>query len=393
MIVIFAARTRIGGRRRPFTAKKSAGAAGFRFHGLFCLLFLLIAAYARPEDARWYRSNAAGMRLEEIPSRFAALRNEYALSRASGSPGELPAEVISCLAELPVRTGQAFSPVIEIQTLYQKGIEIRRQWTVQSGGVTRIAAAFALGGEQAEAETAASGGDASGTPEGFVEMFDGRGLVFREYQFTPGKETVVVYSYNGDTPVRAETSEKEGGTLKPLYTDTYRYRRSGSLRQAERVYHASGERTRLSFRGGFPGADDDFIGPQGSGYDMPDAVYLKEDYRVVYSTDERGRVLSESFYDEKDELFGVLSNTWSGDRLTSVSWKTAAGDEERLSEFEYDAEGDRIAERNYRRGVLERAVTRSGERDIEELYMNGNVILRAVWEDGRKISEERIQER
>jgi hypothetical protein len=33
----------------------------------------------------------------------------------------------------------------------------------------------------------------------------------------------------------------------------------------------------------------------------------------------------------------------------------------------------------------------SGDREIEELYMDDRVILRAVWEKGRKISEERVR--
>jgi hypothetical protein len=32
-----------------------------------------------------------------------------------------------------------------------------------------------------------------------------------------------------------------------------------------------------------------------------------------------------------------------------------------------------------------------GSREVEELYMNGEVMLRALWEDGRKISEERVR--
>jgi hypothetical protein len=72
-----------------------------------------------------------------------------------------------------------------------------------------------------------------------------------------------------------------------------------------------------------------------------------------------------------------------------VHWKS--GDDERLTEYEYDSAGDRMLERNFNRGILERTVRSTGNRDIEELYMNGRIVLRAVWEDGRKISEERIR--
>ncbi|MDR2952785.1 MAG: hypothetical protein LBU82_06050, partial [Treponema sp.] len=49
-------------------------------------------AWARP--ARWFRSNAAGMPLEEIPSRLAALRNEYALVIDLTEPEELPEHLL-----------------------------------------------------------------------------------------------------------------------------------------------------------------------------------------------------------------------------------------------------------------------------------------------------------
>jgi hypothetical protein len=72
-----------------------------------------------------------------------------------------------------------------------------------------------------------------------------------------------------------------------------------------------------------------------------------------------------------------------------VLWKSE--DEERLIEYEYNGEGDRIFERNFRNSVLERTVRKAGDREVEELYMNGAVVLRTVWEDGRKISDERVR--
>jgi len=50
-----------------------------------------------------------------------------------------------------------------------------------------------------------------------------------------------------------------------------------------------------------------------------------------------------------------------------------------------------ISEKNLKNGVLERVVLIDGETEIEELYMNNAVVLRAVWEDGRKISETRVR--
>jgi len=83
-----------------------------------------------------------------------------------------------------------------------------------------------------------------------------------------------------------------------------------------------------------------------------------------------------------------LVNTWVGDRLQSVVWKAA--DDERLIEFEYDNDGNRISEKYFRNGLLERSVVAQGGQEVEELYMSGRLVLRAIWENGVKISEERI---
>jgi hypothetical protein len=86
---------------------------------------------------------------------------------------------------------------------------------------------------------------------------------------------------------------------------------------------------------------------------------------------------------------GERRNYWAAGRLAQISWK--AGEDERRIEFQYNADGDRIEERNYRKENLERLVFREGDIEVEELYMNGQPILRARWEKGRKISEEQIR--
>jgi hypothetical protein len=344
------------------------------------------------------------MMLEEILSRPAALRNDYALSREAGSFGDLAEELKPRVEGLWAEAGIEV-PSVEIRTLYEKGNAVRRQWIVRSGGVIRGLAVFGVSGAGDEAggetgdeaassgEAAPDGGPSSGEAErraGFMELYDGRGLVTGEHQFAAGKETVTAYFYRGAAPVRAETLEREGGEERRLYTDRYRYRRSGSLRTVERRYHNGGAPVRLSFRGGFPETDESFVKPAGYGTEMLENIHLGEGYQAVYSFDERGRIVSETYYDKEGGLLGVLNNVWSGDRLDSVSWK---GDEERLTEYEYDAEGNRTIERNYRDGVFERTVERDGKNEKEELYMDGKLILRALWENGRKVSEERIREK
>jgi hypothetical protein len=118
-------------------------------------------------------------------------------------------------------------------------------------------------------------------------------------------------------------------------------------------------------------------------------VFLNRGDRVVYTTDSRGRILTETRHNEAGEVIGEIRNTWSEtDKIQSVHW--IAGEDDRLVEYEYDNEGNRLGERNYTKGVLERVVQVEGDREVETLYMQGRPVLRAVWEEGRKVSEERI---
>ncbi|MDR0708781.1 MAG: hypothetical protein LBF77_01795, partial [Spirochaetaceae bacterium] len=172
------------------------------------------------------------------------------------------------------------------------------------------------------------------------------------------------------------------------------YSRSSSLRGVERVYHAEAEEepVRLRFPHVVLGAakNTSFVNP-GISFtnEFFKDILVDSGSRVLYTTDERGRVLSETRRNEDGEVIGELQNTWSGDRLVSVHWK--AGDDDRITEFEYNSDGDRVVERNINKGVLERIVTQEGDQEIELLYMDGKPMLRAVWENGRKISEERIR--
>jgi len=122
-----------------------------------------------------------------------------------------------------------------------------------------------------------------------------------------------------------------------------------------------------------------------------DLQQADDGFRMVYDTDSKGRVLGETLYNDKDEVVWALKNTWVGDRISSIL--KIEGGEERLIEYDYDASGNRIAERDILNGVLERQVLINGAKETEELYLNGVVVIRAFWEDGRKISEERVRHR
>ena len=111
-------------------------------------------------------------------------------------------------------------------------------------------------------------------------------------------------------------------------------------------------------------------------------------YRTVDVTDDGGRLLTQTTYNNRNETVSVKKYAWQGERITSVT--TTEGSNIKKTEYEYNASGGKTAQRDYNNGILERQVITQGNREIEEIYLNGSVALRAVWENGVKISEERI---
>jgi len=369
---------------------------------------------------RWFRSNAGGMAIEEFPSRLGALRNKYALLIDYAAPDELDPRLLSFYKD---------EYFIEIRILYEEKKESRRQWLFRDkDGNTRVNAVFRLVGDEeipgepkagdpafaaasgeagnhpelALADTEAGEADAKKpedkTPGGFIEVFNENGQIFRDYSlFEDGSEILTAYFYNGSALIKAETLTKDADSLeyRKTHTDNYRYNRSYSLRNVERVFHEVGiEPVRLVFPGRVLDAaneknflkerltfSSDFLG----GYPV-DAGF-----RVVYDTDSKGRVVSEILYNSRNEVVWTLKNTWAGDRIIAIL-KTEGADE-RLIEYDYDASGNRIAERDIRNGILERKVLINGAKETEELYLDGILALRALWEDGRKIAEERFRRR
>ncbi|MDR2617812.1 MAG: hypothetical protein LBC62_02970 [Treponema sp.] len=367
---------------------------------LFKAFFLILLSCAplsaqeeagEPDSRVWYISNASGMTLEQIPSGFAALRNEYSLSVGSALVSEAP-ELLLPYWDPSFR--------IELRVLYEKGAEIRRQWIFRDEkGAARLNAS-------------GSGGIFGGAPEenekqaGFIEVYNEGRYITEERQFPgDGTELVFRFSYTGRTLIKAESwileaasdAEPRGAGLVPVTTDYYRYTRSNSLRAIERWYHSEaeaseGNKVKVLFPSISPGFSKnvEFVNP-GAVYsnDFFRDIVLPTGIHVTYVTDSRGRVQSEIRKDSEGTVLAEIRNTWSGDRLESVQWESADG--EGVTEFEYDDQGNRIMERNFRSGVLERTVRSRGNRDIEELYINGEAVLRAVWEEGRKISETRIR--
>jgi len=365
------------------------------------------------EPIRWYRSNASGLAIELIPSRLAALRYEYSLSVETISqrrlPGVIPRNIIPYYED---------GYRVEFRQLYENGIEIRRQWIFRnSRGLARISAS---GSPDFFSSAAQRRNEDEGPNEvkGFIEIRNSAGLVTRELQFDEDlSEWEFRYVYNEGVLMRTETwlkdpplpppppvledddsivstapEQRKEPVLERLFTDTYRYTRSGSLRAIDRtVYKGAGERSRV----GFPALSPRIIpkeelAAQAGIYNT--AYFLGygnlEGLTISYNLDNRGRVLSEITRNEEGKTIAELRNTWSDNRLMNVAWKS--GEDERRFEFEYDKDGKPLEERNFRKGVLERIVKAEGDSEVEEIYMNGVLMLRAYWENGLKVSEERV---
>lgn len=369
----------------------------------------MLPSWQPPGPPRWFRSNAGGMALEEIPSRLAALRNRYALVIDYVSADELDPLLAPFYSE-------NFS--IEIRVLFERREELRRQWLfLDEAGNVRVNGVFTKTFDDAQVrydeesapddedgDTQIADGespDADAAIPGFIEIFNAQGRIVEDHWFTEdGEETLTVYSYNSSLLIKAETKKKKTAEPKRayrlMYTDNYRYNRSYSLRNVERFYHeaAEAEPIRLVFPGRVLDAayDLDFISEKLShSSDFFGDHSAGAGYSMIYDTDSRGRILSQTMLDENGEAVWAIQNTWLGDRIVSIM-KTE-GDEVLVTEYDYDSAGARVAQRDIRDGVLERQVLINGDRETEELFLNGAVVLRAYWEDGRKISEERVRRR
>jgi hypothetical protein len=365
------------------------------------VFFLAILGKTEAQD--WYRSNPSGMALERLPSSIVALHHEWALSVEAAAPGTIPSLL---------RRYYASSYSVEQRLLYKRGVLKRRQWIFRDkNGITRVNAS--LPADLASiGKTAEDGSETEGEIPPFVEIFAfDRTLTEIHHYLVSGIHTIR-YRYRENLLIRSDTFLD----TTPLWSDQYRYTRSFLLRGVERTYHEGAAGFQAA--GGSPPpagqvpADrppanlpppvldlrDSPLIPDFAGFSDPydystmtnvlSGVYAVPAARVIYDTDSRGRVLTETRYDEEGAVLSVISNEWIGDRIAEIRW-TAGSDQGRIV-FSYSGE-ERIGEEDYKNGILERKLHRQGEEEIEEIYMNGKVILRAVWSEGRKISEERLR--
>ena len=384
-----------GVRGRPGISPFRYASRAFSLPLLPLVLFLAGTGFAYAQERiLWYRSNSTGLALEMIPSRLLAMRNEYCLSVESIALRDLPA-ILLPYYENTFR--------IELRTIYKNGNEYRRQYQFRdAGNITRLTSSGGTGFFSQGNDVINISGDESS--RGFIEIFNNSGYVTRELNFEEDESRwEYIFSYSDNTLLKAETWYKKppekapveepaaGLPAEPVYTDYFRYTRSGSLRAIDRYLHEGAAINRLSFPRLGPGVSYTHQ------LNIPATTYVPEflqnvnsysGIKMSYTLDSRGRVLSEVWTGENDVPVGQFINTWSGDRLMSVHWKSDS--EDKLVEYEYDSEGNSIAERNFSHGILERSLTRRNGRDVEEIFINGVLVLRAIWEDGVKISEERV---
>jgi len=378
------------------------------------------------------------MNLEQMPSRAAALENRHALAVGPVRDGELEPFLLPFLSP-------GFA--VQARVLFEHGEEARRQWLfVDRAGNVRLNAVFRpqsngpAGGSFAglafpaagapppppPAETPAGppaeggypdGGYALGSdlePEegegppagflsGFIEVFDEGGRIVREHLFAEnGSETVTAFFYSGGVLVRAETSGRgpgdPAGEFQGRHVDHYRYNRSFALRYVERVfYDASAEPVRLEFPFRALEAavrpEESFVVRDTPGTEFMDTIFMDDlggGLNMRYETDPRGRVLSQAMLDDYGGVLWEIRNTWLDDRIVATT--RSEGGEERRTEFEFDRDGNRVVQREIRGGVVERVVRyQGGGVEIEELFMDGILVLRARWENGRRVSEERVR--
>ena len=342
----------------------------------FILLAALPLNHVQAEEAsivRWYRSNSSGMALEFLQSRLVALRNEYSLSVEY-----ISSDYVHSLLPPSLLGYYQNNYTVEFRTLFLNGQEHRKQWIFRDRNNTVRLNASGRGEENFSV----------------IELINQRGQVERELRFELDEsEWELRFFYNGSDIVYVDSFYKENFESDSVHfsRDYYLYTRSGFLRGIERTVYEQEEieLSRLVFPRLDSSAFESYI--HGIVYTTPflQNISAASAVRINYFVDNRGRVTSEIWYDEEDQVVGEFSNTWSNERLMSVLWQSHS--DERLVEYEYDNEGSRISERNYRNGLLERTVTFSGSREVEEIYMSGRLILRAIWEDGVRISEERIR--
>jgi hypothetical protein len=404
--------------------------------------FACVMLFPAAAEGDWYISNATGMLLEKT-YKTRALRSNYAVQLQNVRPENLPNEI---------RKYYAAPWKIECRILYENAERFRTQWVYKDaensslflavvnndgggflewyddkGYVVEEQRLGADGGgffvsytysdrfllkaeahivesaikpkpettEQPVEKTQSAAAENESAPPEIDVPIDEEGEIAGPASPPPPSPMIdLVRNPQGPAPIPeffVAVTGREGGRL---WTDDYRYTRANTLRAIERKYFektASKDFDRLMFPRFILNSKNDreFVTPGISVsssflFDAPSEPTAQ----VTYTLDNKQRVLTETRRDEEGNLIEELTNTWKNDKIEKITRKYF--DDERVVSFSYNSKGDRVSEQDYRNEMLERTVTIDGAREIEELYFGGKPVLRAVWEDGKKISEERI---
>jgi len=365
--------------------------------------------------------------LEEMQSRFTALRCQYALAINYVSNEELPEYLLPYFDE---------KYKVEARILYKKGEQIKAQWILRDDkGNTRLNAVFiepesepeimeeiviteekkeAVAIAEKETESLTQAEEETKKKEskeeakkiikdikkrkGFIEVYDENLFLTLEFKyFENGRIEKTEYTLKDNILISAKylISDNDEKNLKTSHIDYYRYNRSHYLRGIERIFHKDGELNDpvlIAFPKRIMDSveEDVFIGEKLNLYpEFFNDEYVSEGFKIIFDTDARGRILGQILYDDEDKVVWTIINTWKDNRI--VKTLKTEGDTVLTAEFVYNSAGEKILERDFKDGVLERVITTEGKTEVEELYMDNVVVLRAIWEDGRKISETRVK--
>jgi len=334
------------------------------------------------KEFQWFRSNSGGMALELLHSKFVALRGEYALAVSDAYREELPLYLLTYYND---------DYQIEVRMLYKKGEQTRTQWIFRDiNGRTRLNSVL-MDPQEIDEDSLEKD-----NIKGFIEIFNNKSFLTSEYRFLEdGGINKTDYEFNENTLISSSFSVWEDDEIyKKLYADFYRYNRSASLRAIERHFYTDSEDSeilRLTFPRNLMEASMDGIFSSERLNLYPEYfgnIFIEIGSRMIFDIDDRGRVLRQVLYDDEENIIWTIRNVWLNNRIVSTS--KIEGDNTLLAEFQYNSDGDRVLERNLNNGELERVVRSDGKTDIEELYMNNVVVLQAIWEDGKKIQERRM---
>lgn len=336
---------------------------------IVCVI-LLIQSISFVFASEWYRASPGGLALERM-AKVAALRQEYALEVTDLELDQIP----ELLQSLESGSSRAIGEIV----YHENQVLLRRYKLYNAQGYLTLASQINEKGYS------------------WIERYDSNHRLIEELWSTNSEDWFKrTYTYYAGKISSSRTfignSDVEENLL---YRDLYRYDRSGMLRAIERITEAGTDSSAevewfsksIDSLAGLnrpgPGATGETISSSsvGSGNSK------KEDGTIVYTLDSKGRVIQEVHRNEAGALVYERVNVWDQDRLRLVTI-TENGITQKI-EYSYDAKGNRIGEKYYTNSELERQITVQGNQETEELYHNGQLLLRTIWIDGVKTSEER----